>query len=440
MDIYSVDKEICGEVWTSKQIKELLTFITQLGNRFAGSEKERESQQYIIDKFRSWGLETDFHRFQIDSWKRGESKLNFISNSTSTSFLSRALNFSGSTHGKFQSYEIIDVGSGTPSDYERLADRIKGNAVLVACNCYQGSAKTHKNSKYSEAIKIGAKAYISGRSDGPIAVPAGSVSYDELKPIPAVSISQQTVEFIRTNLQQQKAMIEISVDGERTKPFSGNIIGFIPGQNIESEIVIGAHLDSHDICQGAIDNGSGVAVVCELARLFAKYSGKLHRSIRFVLFTGEELGLQGSKQYCLDRIPDPSKIFLYYNFDITVCGGFPTLYTMTGHEYPDYWLRLSADLGYRFPIKNVLSRSSDQFSFYRLGIPCIWQTTHKKGSRGPYGFSHTIFDTLDKVNMTELREAAMMAARVLLRLASEKEDFMRAFIPEDEKSGLYDDT
>jgi len=172
MDIYQADREICGEVWTNKQMQELLFFITQLGNRFAGSEQEKESQKYIIDKFKSWGLETDFHQIQINSWKRGESKLKFIADGTSTFFLSRALNFSASTHGEFRHFEIVDVGSGTPNDFERLKAKIKGNAVLVACNCYQGPAKTHKDSKYSEAIKIGAKAYISGRSEGPIAVPA----------------------------------------------------------------------------------------------------------------------------------------------------------------------------------------------------------------------------------------------------------------------------
>src|SRR5262249_28495738 len=62
-------------------------------------------------------------------------------------------------------------------------------------------------------------------------------------------------------------------------------------------VVVGAHLDSWDMGQGATDNGAGSIMVLEAARVLAKCGVKPKRTIRFVLFTGEEQGLLGSTAY-----------------------------------------------------------------------------------------------------------------------------------------------
>src|SRR5262249_43178852 len=74
----------------------------------------------------------------------------------------------------------------------------------------------------------------------------------------------------------------------------GEIIG---GEKPDQVVVVGAHLDSWDLGQGATDNGSGSVVLLETARALAKSGMKPRRTIRFVLFTGEEQGLLGSKAY-----------------------------------------------------------------------------------------------------------------------------------------------
>ena len=113
---------------------------------------------------------------------------------------------------------------------------------------------------------------------------------------------------------------------------------------------------------------------------------------------------------------------------------------MTGKQYPDYWLKLGEKLNYEFPVQEVKSRSSDHFSFYKSGIPTIWQTVYKKGVRNPFNFSHTIYDTIDKINFMEMREFTMLASRILLQLANETENIFEPFTPEPENSGAYDDT
>jgi carboxypeptidase Q len=88
-----------------------------------------------------------------------------------------------------------------------------------------------------------------------------------------------------------------------------NTVGEIPGEIADEFVVVGAHLDSWDLAQGTTDNGTGSCVVLETARLIAKSGVKPKRTIRFVLFSGEEQGLHGSKQYVIrhkDEMPKTS--------------------------------------------------------------------------------------------------------------------------------------
>src|SRR5439155_19015745 len=76
-----------------------------------------------------------------------------------------------------------------------------------------------------------------------------------------------------------------------------NTVGEIVGSEKPDEcVIVGAHLDSWDLGQGALDNGTGTCVTLEAARILAKCPAP-KRTLRFILFTGEEQGLHGSKEY-----------------------------------------------------------------------------------------------------------------------------------------------
>src|SRR5262249_55573141 len=77
-----------------------------------------------------------------------------------------------------------------------------------------------------------------------------------------------------------------------------NTVGEIIGKEKPNEyVVLGAHLDSWDLGSGTTDNGTGSSIVLEAARILAKCGVQPRRTIRFVLFSGEEQGLHGSKAY-----------------------------------------------------------------------------------------------------------------------------------------------
>jgi acetylornithine deacetylase/succinyl-diaminopimelate desuccinylase-like protein len=77
-----------------------------------------------------------------------------------------------------------------------------------------------------------------------------------------------------------------------------NTVGEIPGKDKPNEyVIVGAHLDSWDLAQGTTDNGTGSSIVLETARILKHCGVPPRRTIRFVLFSGEEQGLHGSKAY-----------------------------------------------------------------------------------------------------------------------------------------------
>src|SRR5271167_1741241 len=88
-----------------------------------------------------------------------------------------------------------------------------------------------------------------------------------------------------------------------------NTIGEIKGSEKPNEcVIIGAHLDSWDLGTGATDNGTGSAVVMEAARALVKSGLEPNRTIRFILFTGEEQGLCGSHAYVTAHKDEMGKI------------------------------------------------------------------------------------------------------------------------------------
>ncbi len=105
--------------------------------------------------------------------------------------------------------------------------------------------------------------------------------------------------------------LEIEIKNELSKkPVEVyNTVADLPGTDKADEVVIlGAHLDSWDLATGSTDNGTGSMVVLEAARTLAKLNLKPRRTIRFVLFTGEEQGLIGSKEYIKAHKNDLGKI------------------------------------------------------------------------------------------------------------------------------------
>ena len=169
---------------------------------------------------------------------------------------------------------------------------------------------------------------------------------------------------------------------------SYNVIGVLPGTTAPSEAVIyGAHWDhlgrcpavnGDDICNGALDNATGVAGLIELARHYVE-NRAAHRSVVFLAVTGEEKGLLGSRYYADNPTFPAANIVADINMDGLSIYGPARDFTIIGSgksEMDDLTAAAVAAQGRRvrpdpFPERGSFFRS-DQFSFAKAGVPAAW--------------------------------------------------------------------
>lgn len=195
-----------------------------------------------------------------------------------------------------------------------------------------------------------------------------------------------------------------------------NIVGWVRGSDpkLRSEVVVvGGHFDHtgfhHGLLfPGADDNASGSAAVMEIAEAFARLGRKPKRSVAFVLFGGEELGLQGSTWFA-GHLPAPfAKVDAMFNFDMVgegdgLGGGIsefaPDLKTVL--DSADAYVGALRGLG---TIRKVGVRGSDFAPFHVKGIPSA-----SLGSNGPHLAYHQTGDTIHRINPDMIADAARLA-------------------------------
>lgn len=128
----------------------------------------------------------------------------------------------------------------------------------------------------------------------------GVLGFDTVYQIPVVSMIAEDQEQLERFLDQGKTLrMKLDVQNRVSGPVeTANVVGEIPGtEHPEQVVVIGGHLDSWDLAEGTTDDGVGVATTLGAAEAILKSGQRPRRTMRFVLFTGEEQGLLGSLAY-----------------------------------------------------------------------------------------------------------------------------------------------
>jgi Zn-dependent M28 family amino/carboxypeptidase len=177
---------------------------------------------------------------------------------------------------------------------------------------------------------------------------------------------------------------------DATKIESANLVASIPGSDpaLKDEyVVLSAHLDhvgigepinGHRIYNGAMDDGSGSALILDMATSFKRNPDKLRRSILLLLVTGEEKGLLGSKYFAAHPTVAPKSIVADVNVDMFLPIVPLKLLTVLGLDDSDMGDRtreIAQSLGVRVqpdpePLRNLFVRS-DQYNFIRHGVPSV---------------------------------------------------------------------
>ena len=205
-----------------------------------------------------------------------------------------------------------------------------------------------------------------------------SISGQNYQPgvIPTAYIAREDFMLLWRLLDSGPVQAEVNIGGN----FSGkpaevyNTVAEIPGSEKPDEVVIiGAHLDSWDLATGATDNGTGSTAVLEAARALKKSGVKPKRTIRFVLFTGEEQGLNGSKAYVAKHQDELKKISAVLVHDsgtgkvltIGLMGNYDARETIDRVMYP---LARAKEIGLAEPTLRK-EDGSDHVPFDEAGVP-----------------------------------------------------------------------
>ena len=257
------------------------------------------------------------------------------------------------------------------------------------------------------------------------------------EPLPSAYVAHEHYALLyrlATRPEPAKTRVEIEISN---KMFPGpitvyNTVGEIKGSEKPDEyVILGAHLDSWDLAQGTTDNGTGSCVVLEAARLLVKSGVKPKRTIRFVLFTGEEQGLYGSKAYVQKHKDELPKISLCLVHD-TGTGKVVAIGTQ-GREPVKPILEAELASLKELGLKEINLRGmggSDHQSFEAAGVPGFAVQQDMSEYRLTH---HSQSDTLDKAKEADLIQGAQVMAVTAMRVANLPELLPRAKKLEEKK-------
>ncbi len=217
------------------------------------------------------------------------------------------------------------------------------------------------------------------------------------------------------------AKVEIEVRnriGERVEK-AVNLLGEIPGTDLKDEIVmIGAHFDTWHASPNASDNTSGVAVVLEAARILTAIGAKPRRTIRVALWSGEEQGIHGSREYVHAHFGNPNDpkigakpahgtFSAYFNQDYGA-GQYRGIY-LQGNESARQllaaWMAPFADFGMTV-VSNQSVGSTDHVPFDNAGLPGFQFLQDRIPGTG----GHTNLDFFDTIQAEDLMKNAVVMA------------------------------
>jgi Zn-dependent M28 family amino/carboxypeptidase len=416
----STDKLIVGDVYTNTEAMDnLIILCDDFGSRFGGTPGERQAAKFFKATMEEYGL-SNVHLEPVEyvGWTRGKAQLDIISP------LQKPLACITLPHSPPAELEceILDMGDGAPKDFDRRADEIKGRIVMTtSVTSPKGSRRwIHRSEKYGRSLLAGATGFIFVNHYPAYGPATGGIGHDGEGLIPGISITKEDGAFIQRIMKRHGDVRVRLVSTDECQPMkSWNILGELPGKQDPRQIVmLGCHYDGHDVSQGAGDPASGAVALLEAARVLAKYAPDLPFTIRFALWGIEEIGLLGSRHYAEAHAEELSDIRFYLNLDSA--GAQTNNRDIVLNEWPELEATVEGwreEMALDFAIGQSLTAFSDHFPFFMAGVPTGGIQSAERSLAGR-GYGHTQYDTVDKVHLADLREAATLTARLVLRMAS----------------------
>jgi carboxypeptidase Q len=303
--------KIAGEGMMNSHAFEYLTELSDnVGARVTGTPEAQKAIDWGIAKMRGIGLENvRAEKWQLwRGWQRGTAEAEVITPIRHKLHVD-AMGWTGSTPQSGVEAEIVTVNVLDLDHEMKDVARLKGKIVLVVAKGNPRRSSDSIFARFGDFLRSASKAGVlvviggqgGGKASGMNLTHTGILGFDADFAIPVVSMTAedqgQLERYIDAGLTP-RARFNIQNTFTNGPVESANVVGEIRGrENPEQVFVVGAHLDSWDLAEGSTDNGTGSASVLGAADAIVRSGMKPRRTIRFVLFTGEEQGLDGSFAY-----------------------------------------------------------------------------------------------------------------------------------------------
>jgi carboxypeptidase Q len=399
----------------------------EIGGRVTGSPAMDRAVQWATSAFRAAGVDVHTEKYQLPlTWSEGDTRLELLGE-IKFPLRTVSLGWSPATPPGGIEANVVDIAYGTPQDFTAAA-QIKGAILLVHTDL--GTTWADLFNEYfrppdiiERAIKAGAAAILwEGARERLLLYRHTNTSDGQLEKIPqAIVAREDALRLSRTVLAYPgKIRARLSMPNKIGPPIDQeNVVAEIPGyEKPDESVILGAHLDSWDLGTGALDNGCNAALVIEAARVLKATGLRPRRTIRFILFSGEEQGLLGSWAYVKTHRAELDNIRAVIIFDSGI--GRVTGYSLGG--------RADLAAGVREVLKPLDSwdvnrhttdaqTGTDHFDFLIEGLPTLVANQEEANYLPNY---HAASDTLDKVDIRELKLNTTIAALTTWGLADRR--------------------
>src|SRR5438067_217584 len=424
--------------------EQLAHLTDSIGPRPVGSLQAAAAVEYVASELRSLGFDVHLEKVKVPRWSRGEERAELVAYrgqvpGTTQKIVVAALGAAGvATSSEGITAEVVPV-----NDFAELSamprEKIAGKMILFnkrfdarmanagfAFDAYN-EAVEYRNDGRAFAAKLGAAAVLVrsvGGSEFRL-VHVGATDYMQTANIPAAAIAAEDADLISRLSAQGKVRFHLLLGSNlQGEVDSYNVIADLRGTDHPDQIVIvSGHLDSWDLGTGALDDAAGVSVALATAHLVHQLDLKPSRTLRIIVWMGEEPGLLGARAYAREHAGEMASHFAAIESD-SGAGHAIGVYVSGDEAIPNILQPVSDIL--KQAGAGILRRSEeaapDLIPLHFRGVPAF-APIHD--TRNYFDYHHTAADTLDKINPDELRENIAVVSVLAYALATTKQGLPR---------------
>ena len=433
-----VDKVIQAALQPSAIQDNLRRLTDEIGGRVPGTPAMQHAVQWGMHAFTAAGADSVHSEgFEIpNSWSEGATEMTATTahqvSSTSvgggtvlSSFRVRAVSVAWAPGlAPVKHVPVVDIGQGTEADFQKAGD-VSGKVLLIHTSVLKTWADLF--AEYTNAppiidravkAKVKALAFMATREHDILYRHTNSGA-GEIDRLPMVIVAREDGDRMARLLAGGNLVwADLSIPNQIGGPVkTSNVIAEIRGSDSPDEFVIlGAHLDSWELGTGALDNGCNAALVIDALRAIKAAGVVPRRTIRFILFSGEEEGLLGSRAYAFNHRAELDRAAGVVIFDSGT--GKATGFSLGGRkDVLPVTKELIAPLA-QFDVKDLkldMEWGTDHFDFMLEGVPTFVADQQEANYLENY---HAVSDTYDKVDFPQLKKHVAEAAALSFELAT----------------------